>query len=240
MKSPRPTLPIRLSGEHDQHRRDCVEGRAKAWPAGLASNQRVVASGRPRSPSPPPGRRALADGPVQRRRLPRSARRRARGAACGRTRGTAPARSPLTARAVELDQPSVRGLVERVEREPAPRVPIARAWLPRAARSSARRSRTGTELARERARLELLPVVERSAVAKAEPCEEGASLQRRGLLEVGEIVCRRRACGTRRRRGHVVPLERDGVACDGEPAAVERRAERRSVRRSAARARSGA
>ena len=135
--------------------------------------------------------------------------------------------SPLTARAVELDQPPVRGLVERIECEPAARVlDRARMAAPRA-EALGEAVEHGTELARERARLQRLPVVERRAVAQAEAGEEGSSLQRRGLLEVGEVVSAGQPAEVVDVERHAVPLQGDRIACDGEPAAVERRAERR-------------
>ena len=135
--------------------------------------------------------------------------------------------SPLAARAVELDQPPVRRLVERIEREPAAGVLDRARMAPARAEALGEPVEDGAELARERPRLERLPVVERSAVAEPEAGEEGAALQRRGLLELGEVVAAREPAELVDVERHAVPLERDRVARDGEPAAAERRAERR-------------
>ena len=136
-------------------------------------------------------------------------------------------RGPLAARGVELDQAPMGRLVQRVEREPAAGV------LDRAHVAPARAEPLGEpiedrpELARERPRLERLPVVERSAVAEPEAGEEDAAVQRRGLLELGEVSRRREPPELVDVEQDAVPLERDRVARDGEPAAAERRAQRR-------------
>ena len=134
-------------------------------------------------------------------------------------------RGALAARAVERDQPSVRGLVERVERETPSRM------LDRAQRVAAGSAAVGepvedaAELPRERCGAERLPVVEDGAVAQPEAGEERAAVQRRRSLEIRELVARREA--VKLLEIELPTLERDRVPRDRHPAAAERRAQRR-------------
>ena len=134
---------------------------------------------------------------------------------------------PLAARPVELDQAPMGCLVQRLERQPAPGV------LDRAHVAPARTEPFGEtiehrpQLARERSRLQRLPVVERRAVAEPEAGEEDVALQRRGLLELREVSPTREPPELVDVEQDAVPLERDRIARDGEPASAERRAQRR-------------
>ena len=138
------------------------------------------------------------------------------------------------------DQLPVRRLVERIESEPAART-----------RDRLRRVARGSEGAREpvehRRELpvhlvtcELLPVVERGAVAEAEAGEERATVERGRLLEWLEAARARLvrrvpvALGRRDEPTQLVdvepdprPRERDGVPPDLDETRVERRLERR-------------
>ena len=131
----------------------------------------------------------------------------------------------LAARAVERDQSSVRGLVQRVEGEPPARV------LDRAQRVAAGSAAVGepvedaSELPCERCGTERLPVVEDGAVAQPEAGEERAAVQRRRLLEIRELGARREA--VKLPEIELRTLERDRVPRDRHPAAAERRAQRR-------------
>ena len=136
-------------------------------------------------------------------------------------------RSPLAARAVELDQPSMRRLVQRLERQPAAGVLDRADVAPAGAEPLGEPVEDAPQLARERSGLQRLPVVERSAVAEPEARKEDAALQGRGLLELGQVFAAREPAKLVDVEENALPLERDRVACDGEPAAAERRAQRR-------------
>ena len=173
----------------------------------------------------------------------RAAARRARGRARGRSRGTA--RAPPRGRrpaAYDSDQPPVRGLVQRVEREPAPRRRDRPArGRRRAASASARRSSTPPSSRREQ--------VARSAAASRRTRSSRAGRSRRGTARgrarprraaargsartsppagwpcVAHSATSRRSSATSSRMP--VAAERDEVAVGLEPAAAERRAQRR-------------
>ena len=132
----------------------------------------------------------------------------------------------LAARAVERDEPAVRGLVERIEREPASRV------LDRAhARSRSRRSRRRAGRGRHRARARATPR-ETTASRRRRRCP--AARSRRGTVR-GEALppLRDRASFVARgeavelRDVHLAAFERDGVPRHRHPDAAERRTQRR-------------
>ncbi len=134
---------------------------------------------------------------------------------------------PLAARPVELDQPPMGRLVQRLERQPAAGVLDRAHVAPARTEPLGEAVEHGPELARERSRLQRLPVVERRAVTEPEAREEDAALQRRGLLELREVSPTREPPELVDVEEDAVPLERDRVARDSEPAAAERRAQRR-------------
>ena len=147
---------------------------------------------------------------------------------------------PIADLGQQPDQLPVGRLVERIEREPAPRT-----------RDRLRRVARGSEGAREpvehRGELpvhlvarELLPVVERGAVAEAEAGEERAAVERGGLLErleaAGAGLVRGVPVALRRRDEPTQlvdvepdprPRERDRVPPDLDEPGAERRLERR-------------
>ena len=119
------------------------------------------------------------------------------------------------------------GLVQRLERQPTAGV-LDRAHVAAASPEHLGEAiEDGSQLARERCRLERLPVVERSAVAQAEAREKRSALQGRCLLELREVVAGREPAELVDVDEDTVPLERDRVARDGEPALAECRAQRR-------------
>ena len=145
-------------------------------------------------------------------------------------------RGALAARAVERDQSSVRGLVERVEGETPSRM------LDRSQRVAAGSAAVGepvedaAELPCERCGAERLPVVEDAAVAEPESREERAAVQRRRSLEICELVARREALNSSRSSSPPSSETESRATVTQRPPSAERSVE--SVRRSAARARS--
>ena len=140
-------------------------------------------------------------------------------------------RGPLAARAVELDQPPVRR--SRCSGSSASRrraCSIARAWLPRAPSALGEPVEDAAELARERPRLERLPVVERSAVAEPEAGEE----RRRGAARA---ACSSSARSSPRREpAELVDVERARPPARARPRRVRPRASGRRAPSAASRA----
>ena len=147
---------------------------------------------------------------------------------------------PIADLGQQPDQLPVGRLVERVEGEPATRTRDRLRGVARGSEGAREPVEHRGELPVHLVARELLPVVERGAVAEAEAGEERATVERGGLLErleaAGAGLVRRVAValGRRDEPAQLVdvepdprPRERDGIPPDLDEARVERRLERR-------------
>jgi hypothetical protein len=130
-------------------------------------------------------------------------------------------RSALSAGAVERDQPAMRGLVERIEREPPPRV-LDR---PHSVGAVGEAIEDRAELARQRRGAKRLPVVENGAIPQPEAGEEDTAVKRGRAFEIRKLLARSEPLELA--DVDLAALERNGIPRNLDPPAAERRAQRR-------------
>ena len=147
---------------------------------------------------------------------------------------------PIADLGQQPDQLPVRRLVQRIERKPAPRTRDRLRRVARGSEGTCEPVEDRRELPVHLVTRELLPVVERGAVAEAEAGEERAAVERGRLLERLEAAGARLVRGVPvalRRRDEPTqlldvepdprPRERDGIPPDLDEPGAEGRLERR-------------